>query len=381
MRREGYELPPLPAVYINAGDETEARELLLKITSRYGKVSAKGLEEFLKGLEIDIGGLDLGVFIRPGALPEALGIIPETAPEPETRPGDVWELRDAGGNVRHRLVCGDARREETWEALMGNESAALLFTDPPYGVDYGEKTRDLKRGAYKANAGREASGVGHDVKGDDGSPADLRRLWGQALGHARRYMRDDAAFYVCGASHPDLVQAQLAAMRDAGLTARHLLVWCKQAPSFSMGRMDYDYQHELIWYGWKGTHHFYGRGQWKTTLWHYAKPVKSPLHPAQKPPELAEEAVKNSLEPVEKARNGVINSAGGNAIVLDPFAGSGSTMAACEKLKRRCYMIELDPRYCDTIAARARDINPSLTAYRTRGGETEAEGGADDRLF
>jgi DNA modification methylase len=384
MRREGYELPPLPVVYLAPQDEAEARELLLKITSRYGKVSAKGLAEFLKGLELDLSGLDLGVFIKPKDLPAALGIIPRTAPEPVTKPGDVIELVDAAGNVRHRLACGDARREETWAALMGNERAALLFTDPPYGVDYGEKVRDIASAAHKRSIAREASGAGDDVKGDNLDAEGLRVLWRAAFRNARRYTREGASFYVCGGSYPNLIQAQLTAMAEAGLPPKHLLIWCKQAPAFSMGRLDYDYQHELIWYGWNGAHHFYGQGQWKTTLWHYARPVKSNLHPTQKPPELAEEAIKNSLEPVEKARNGVINNTGKDAIVLDPFAGSGSTMAACEKLKRRCFMLELEPRYCDTIALRALNINPSLAAYRTRQGRREAvtkaelEGGAND---
>jgi site-specific DNA-methyltransferase (adenine-specific) len=166
------------------------------------------------------------------------------------------------------------------------------------------------------------------------------------------------------------------------------MVWVKNHARFSAGRLDYDYQHELIWYGWKQTHHFYGQGKFKNTVWNVKKPQKAYLHPTMKPPELIEEAIRDNMEPsdmksVEKAHNGVINNTGKDAIVLDPFAGSGSVIAACEKLKRRAFMIELEPKCCDTIALRALNSNGGLTAYRPSGGKWEAvskaelEGGAN----
>jgi DNA modification methylase len=163
----------------------------------------------------------------------------------------------------------------------------------------------------------------------------------------------------------------LDALLEAGLEPRHMLVWCKSQAVFSMNRTDYDYQHELIWYGWKEKHHFYGQGKYKTTLWNYNKPNKSDLHPTMKPPELIEEAIKNSMEPVEKRACGIANNTGKGGIVLDPFAGSGSTMAACERLKRRAYMMEISPRYCDVIIRRGLELNPRLAAFRLREGKRE----------
>ena len=372
----GYTLPDLPVVYVQAKNEAEARELLLKITSRYGKVSSKGLEQFLKGLQIDFDGLDLGVFIKRD-LPQSLGAVPEAAPQPATKPGDMYEFYDDAGEVRHRLLCADATQEESFAELMGHQLAAMLFTDPPYGVNIGEKIRDMKRGANKGNAQRQAAGSTDDIQGDSLSPHRLRQLWADALKCSSRRMREDAAFYVCGGSFPRLIQAQLNAFYDAGLEPKHLLVWCKNQAIFSMNRTDYDYQHELIWYGWKSKHRFYGLGKFKTSLWNFNKPQKSNLHPTMKPPALIEEAIKNSMEPVEKRVNGIINGTGKNDIVLDPFAGSGSTMAACENLKRRAFMLEIEPRYCDVIVLRGMDINPALAVYRIRGGEQQRVEAAD----
>ena len=366
MRQEGYELPELPVVYVTAGSDADARELLLKITSQYGKVSSKGLEEFLKGLEIDLDGLALNVFIKRD-LPEVLGIVPPAPREPIKRQGDVYELRDEEGGIRHKLACADARSETDFSLLMGGEQAALVVTDPPYGVNYGEKIGDLENGAHKANARRE----GGNIENDGLPPAQLRALLAGAFKNVYRHMREDASFYVCGGSFPVLIQAQLTALEEAGLTPKHMLVWCKNQAVFSMNRTDYDYQHELIWYGWKEKHLFYGQGKYRTTLWNFKKPQKSDLHPTMKPPELIEEAIKNSMEPVDRSANGILNHTGKNAIVLDPFAGSGSVLAACEHLKRRAFMIEISPRYCDVIIRRALDINSGLAVWRIRDGRGE----------
>ena len=127
-------------------------------------------------------------------------------------------------------------------------------------------------------------------------------------------------------------------MKRAGWQVKHELMWEKNAPTFSMGRLDYDYQHEPICYGWNKSHVFYGNGDQQKSIWKYDKPRKCDLHPTMKPIELIANAIKNS-------------SINGD-IVMDLFGGSGSTLIACEQLKRRCYMCELDPRYVDVIVDR-----------------------------
>jgi DNA modification methylase len=105
-----------------------------------------------------------------------------------------------------------------------------------------------------------------------------------------------------------------------------------------MGRLDYDYQHEPIAYGWKKSHKFYGNGKYNKSLWYFDKPRKCDLHPTMKPVEL----IGNALE----------NSSKANDVILDLFGGSGSTLIACEQLKRKCYMMEIDPKYADVIIKR-----------------------------
>jgi DNA modification methylase len=152
------------------------------------------------------------------------------------------------------------------------------------------------------------------------------------------------------------------ALLDAVLPAKHNLVWCKNQPTFSMGRLDYDCQHEPIFYGWKRRHSFYGTGKYCTSLWHYDKPKKCGLHPTMKPPALIENAILNSMEPLEKSENAVLNSSIKNDIILDPFGGSGSTLVAAEDCKRRSRLIETEPRYCDVIVKRALEAFPKLKA-------------------
>ena len=127
-------------------------------------------------------------------------------------------------------------------------------------------------------------------------------------------------------------------MRDAGLSVRHVLMWRKNSPTFSLGRLDYDYQHEPIFYTWTKSHHNYHGGKYRTTVWDFDKPRHCDLHPTMKPIELIE--------------NAVLDASQENDIVLDVFGGSGSTLIACENLNRRCRMMEIDPIYCDVIIER-----------------------------
>ena len=127
-------------------------------------------------------------------------------------------------------------------------------------------------------------------------------------------------------------------MRDSGWQVKHELVWVKNSPTFSMGRLNYDYQHEPILYGWKKSHKWVGKGKFNKSIWNIDKPRKCDLHPTMKPIELIENAVLNSSEK--------------NDIILDLFGGSGSTLIACEKNGRKARLMELDPHYCDVIRRR-----------------------------
>ena len=126
-------------------------------------------------------------------------------------------------------------------------------------------------------------------------------------------------------------------MRECDIPCRHQIIWVKDAPVFSMGRLDYDYKHEPILYGWVKIHEFQRKGEQDKSVWEF-KRTENKLHP--------------TIKPVPLIANALLNSTKDNDVVLDLFGGSGSTMIACEQLGRKCRMMELDPHYCDVIIAR-----------------------------
>ena len=154
----------------------------------------------------------------------------------------------------------------------------------------------------------------------------------------REACTEDAVYFVTSPPGGDLGLMMMMMMNDAGLPVRHVLTWKKNAPTFSIGRLDYDYQHEAILYTWGKTHHNYRRGKFRSTVWEYPKPLANRLHPTMKPVELIANAILDGTKP--------------GMTVLDPFGGSGSTMIACEQLGRKCRMMEIDPHYCDVIIDR-----------------------------
>jgi DNA modification methylase len=364
MKDAGYSIPELPVVFIKARDEAEAKEILLKIASHYGKVSQTGFEEFIKGLDIDFDDLGLDI-LPPRDIREELGLIPEAPEKAKTRPGDIYTIGP------HRLICGDSTDPDTYRRLMGGEKADLVFTDPPYGVGIGDKNRLLNNKAK----GKRFS-IEENIENDTLDAEDLQNLLETAFMVMAAYMKESAAFYITAPQGENGLMIMQALIKG-GLPVRHQLIWCKNAPTFSMGRLDYDYQHEPILYGWKKTHNFYGLGKYTTSLWHYNKPNKDNLHPTMKPPELIKNAIGNSMEPLDKAEAAIQNGSVKNDIILDVFAGSGSTLMAAQDCKRRSRLIELDPHYCDVIVQRALQAFPKLKARRTRKGK-EIEVNAGD---
>jgi DNA modification methylase len=242
---------------------------------------------------------------------------PPLPASPQTRPGELIELGP------HRLLCGDARDESAYRVLLGGESTELLWTDPPYGVDYEGKTKARLR-----------------IEGDGRSG--LAQLLAASFARADAALAPGAPLYV---AHPGGERALTfaAAFLAAGFSLRQTLIWAKD--SIVLGHLDYHYAHEQILYGYKPGEGRLGRGG---RGWHgddaqasvlcFDRPKAAREHPTMKPPELIERCLRNSSAP--------------GALVLDPFAGSGSTLIACEQSGRRARLVELDPRYCDVICAR-----------------------------
>lgn len=239
--------------------------------------------------------------------------------------GDVWVLGD------HRLMCGDSISLDDVKKLMGGVKADMVFTDPPYGVSIGSKNEML-------NSVQKAGLCTQNIENDTLCAEDLRGLIVGAMTNARISCEPDACYYVTAPQGGDLGLMMQEAMRDAGLPVRHILIWRKNTATFSLGRLDYDYQHEPIFYTWTEKHHNYRKGDNRTTVWDYNKPLKCDLHPTMKPVELVANCMKDGTLLGDK--------------VLDLFGGSGTTLIAAEQLGRKCFMMELDPHYCDVIIAR-----------------------------
>lgn len=246
---------------------------------------------------------------------------PELPAEPVTQLGDIWELGP------HRLVCGDSTDPATLQALLGQrmasmtvadvEQAELIFTDPPYGMSYKGKTHG-------------------GIKGDDARGDELRSLVGGALQQAVANARKGSAVYVCltWRTYGEFVDA----LSAAGLQVNACIVWDKGR--IGPGAMHYRPQHEFMFYC-RGERWFGGRGE--GDVWLFPRDnARDYVHPTQKPVALIERAIENS------SRRG--------DVVLDVFAGSGSTLIACERLQRLARLVELDPRYCDAIVERWKRI-------------------------
>ena len=247
---------------------------------------------------------------------------PDKPVETVCKKGDIWKL----GN--HRLMCGDSTDAGDVALLMDGEKADLFLTDPPYGVSYTDKNEYLN-----------SLGTGHRltkrIENDHLTEDDMFEFWKKVFANAYEATAQQMSYYVFGAQGGDLLLLLLS-LKETKLMPKHGLVWVKN--NHVLGRCDYNYKHEPITYGWKidGTHKFYGGFQ--TSVLEFDKPLKSELHPTMKPVPLISKLIENSSKE--------------NDIVLDLFGGSGTTLIAAEQLNRKCYIMELDPHYCDVIIAR-----------------------------
>ena len=226
-----------------------------------------------------------------------------------SKAGDIWTLG------RHRLICGDSTKAETFDLLMGSTKANLVITDPPYNVN------------YEGSAGK----IKNDNMADDAFYNFLLAAYTQM--HSA--MADDASIYVFHADTEGLNFRR--AFADAGFYLSGCCIWKKQ--SLVLGRSPYQWQHEPCLFGWKknGKHQWY-TGRKETTIWEFDKPKKNGDHP--------------TMKPIPLLAYPIMNSTMSNAVVLDPFGGSGSTLIACEQTDRICYTVELDEKFCDVIVKR-----------------------------
>ena len=260
--------------------------------------------------------------------------VPEAPADPVTKPGDVYLL----GN--HRLLCGDSTVLANVEKVLDGTLADMVFTDPPYNVNYANTAKDKMRGKNRA------------ILNDDLGEGFEKFLY---VACVNMLTVCKGAIYVCMSSS-ELHTLQKAFI-EAGGKWSTFVIWAKN--TFTLGRADYQRQYEPILYGWKqGIDHFWCGARNQGDVWFVNKPRVNDLHPTMKPVELVERAVQNS----SKSRD----------IVLDCFGGSGTTMIACEKSGRQARLIELDPKYCDVIVKRWEEFT-GKTAVRNEAGSLASQ--------
>ena len=280
------------------------------------------------GIDLNIIGFndeDLNNIIQEEAPEVVEDEFSEQVETPKSVKGDIWILGE------HRLMCGDSTSENDVKALMQDEKADMIFTDPPYNVAVGDKNKVLNQ---FQPSNRITENIANDKFKTDEEISE--KLWLPTFTNMYQNSKDECSIYVTmpqGGTHMMMMM-----MHKACWNVKHELIWVKNSPTFSMGRLDYDYQHEPILYGWKKSHNFYGKGKYNKSIWTIDKPKKCDLHPTMKPIELLE--------------NALLNSSVKNNIVLDLFGGSGTTLIACEQLGRKARLMELDEHYVDVIIQR-----------------------------
>jgi site-specific DNA-methyltransferase (adenine-specific) len=272
--------------------------------------------------------------------------IPEILVDPGVKTGDLFALGD------HRLLCGDSTKPKDVARLMDGAIADIIWTDPPYGVGY-QSTEKLLTGDKYASHRRKD---GKTLSNDDLTAEQTRQLVTESLRLAP--LKPGGVFYVCSPSGDLELQFRLALI-DAGMPLRQQVVWAKDR--FVFGRQDYQWRHETVLYGWKdGAAHYFIDDRTQDTVWEIPRPARSEEHPTMKPVELVVRSLNNSSLPGQ--------------VVYEPFDGSGTTIIASEQLGRRCYAIEIDPKYVSVAIERWQNFSGGK-AVNLATGEPWAGGG------
>lgn len=323
MEKEGFYIPQVPINWIEANDTKEAKKKILALTSQYGEMTQDGLFEFMKAADLTLKEIredfrfpevDFGKFERE-FFEEQIeeDEIPEPPENPVTQLGDTWILGD------HVLRCGDSREEML--AKNTPEIPFMMVTDPPYGVNYDPEWRP----EWRKDAGLNDSDRMGKVKNDDIID------WTDTY----RFFMGDVAYvwhasYFTSHVHKSLI--------DLDFKIRANIIWKK--PRFALSQGHYHWQHEPCWYAVRnGKPARWNGDRSQSTIWDIApKEDTQTIHGTQKPVECMARPIRNHGKEGD--------------LIYDPFGGSGTTLIAATHLNRKCYMIELDPKYCDVIIER-----------------------------
>ena len=331
-------------------DQANALRLADNKTAEIAKWDKKKLEEELKQINWELLGIDMtDVGFDDIFASEFQEVVDDDfdegqylSEEPYSKQGDVYLLDE------NRVMCGDSTDAEQVKTLMDEKLADMVFTDPPYNVAIGKRGQQ-----YKEKGGYDCGMNERTILNDDMDNEAFHEFLFLMFKNLFESVKDGAPVYVCHADSEG-INFRLAFM-EAGFKLAQCIIWAKN--TFTIGRQDYQWQHEPILYGWKpGAGHYFVDDRSQSTIWEYDKPKKNELHPTMKPLELVGRAINNS-------------SLVGQ-LVLDLFGGSGSTLIAASKAKRACYSMELDEKYADVIVKRyIKNKGSYENCYLIRNGE------------
>jgi DNA modification methylase/sporulation protein YlmC with PRC-barrel domain len=343
VKSDGSRLVAVQRTDLDINDKA-ARELAIA-DNRASEVGLEWDADVLKGLETEMD-VDLSTFWDERELVQFWANTGE-APEPKldqaaelqqkwaTERGQLWHIG------RHRLLCGDSTQKEDvaalWPAKCTEQSlAALLATDPPYGVGYGVDCGSDSARRFGAMSNDEADGP------------KLQAFLESVFLSAIPFLRKDAAWYLWHAQLTQGFFAAAAAAAAAQILIHRQIIWAKT--HFILGHGDYHWQHELCFYGWREGH----RARWcsdrcQSTIWNIDRPSAATLHPTEKPMEIFARSMRHNTEVGE--------------ICYEPFSGSGTQLCAAESTKRVCYAIEIEPKYVAVALQRLADmgLKPELS--------------------
>jgi len=316
----------VPIIVADEWTEEQKNEFLIKDNVGFGEWDWDSLANEWDVEKLEEWGLDLPVDLSVQEELEAEEDNYEIPNEINTDIviGDLFEIGE------HRLLCGDSTDSDQVAKLMNGDKADMVFTDPPYGVSYEGGHNQKKR---------------KGIENDTLQGVDLTNLFRDSLMNADIFSKDHSAFYIWYANGK-AVETFLS-FSELNLEVRAVLCWYKVRSGLGAFMSQYIPNYEPCIYAFKSgkSPQWYGATDEKT-VWELKKESKNKYHPTQKPVELPERAIKNSSKESD--------------IIYDCFLGSGSTMVASHQLKRKCYGMELDPKYCQVIIDRMKKLDPSL---------------------
>lgn len=326
-------LKQVPVLKVSQLSIEKQREFIIKDNVGFGEWDWSMIANEWDVDQIKDWGLDVPDFAIAPEAEEDDYEVPDGGIETDIVLGDLFEIGE------HRLLCGDSTDSDQVARLMNGEKADMVFTDPPYGVGYAGKTKKKLT-----------------IESDDVSPEKLKDYVNAWFSNVDIFCREGAYLLATvppGPLHVIFAQDWL----DRGWL-RQIMVWNKS--SMVMGHSEYHYKHEPILFGWKeGGKRLKSADRTKTTVWEFDKPSANREHP--------------TMKPVAMWAYGIGNHSKLGDVLYDPFLGSGTTMVASHQLKRKCYGMELDPKYCQVVVDRMLKLDPQIKIIKNGQAATAPE--------